>query len=257
MHYRVKKMKVVQSIRGARAPWQSVIGRARESLRSLSRGTTTVHGAGGAAARDAADSVTWLEAHANNGTRRNFYPRSGSGAHRWSTGPLLAEWLASPRVRCVIYVTSQIVRIWCHARFFERGACNELGRHPSVAVAEQALLLALAARAIFPLSAIIQRHAEAGSTSSAAHPGARGRAGHSWFRAGCAALVRCAAVRRTIPPTPRASRTMMRPRCDTERFAEALFAHSDVCSKCEALTPATTACVSARVLAALPDGAIL
>jgi phosphoglycerate dehydrogenase-like enzyme len=147
--------------------------------------------------------------------------------------------------------------------FIERGGVvTNWGELPSGAVAEQALLLALAAlRNLSNWSAVIQRGEEAGShieqlntrtlfgravglhgfgrVARALVPLLRpfGVTLHAYSVGVPDAMIRAAGV------TPCAS-------------MEQLCARSDVLFACEALTPLTTGSITARALAALPDGAV-
>lgn len=182
----------------------------------------------------------------------------------WSTGALPAEWLAADdcALRYVCHLTGSVRGVVPRA-FLERGgAVTNWGDIPSVAVAEQALLLALAALRNLPAWPEAARYID-DTPRRIATLGTRSLAGRrvglhgfgriaralvpllrpfggaiSAYSAGVPEeLVRAAGV------TPCAS------------LAE-LFATSEIVFECESLLPTTTGSVSAALLASLPDGAV-
>ena len=182
----------------------------------------------------------------------------------WSTPRLPENWLQSSdcRLRYVCHLTGS-VRHFLPRCFLERGGLvTNWGDIPSGAVAEHALLLALAALRNLP--AWLQGFS---------HPAAAGDRMH-WLgvrtlhgrRVGIHGLGRVArALIRMLSGFD--SRVLV---CSDgvpeEEFADCgvrrttnlcdLFAQSDVLFECEALTAASVRAVGAAELAALPDGAV-
>jgi phosphoglycerate dehydrogenase-like enzyme len=147
--------------------------------------------------------------------------------------------------------------------FLERGGIvTNWGEIPSGAVAEQALLLALAAlRNLSKWPAVIQQREEAGSHIERLHT--RTLFGRSVGLHGFGRVARAlVALLRPFGVTLHAYSAgvpdaMMRAAGVTPCSSiEHLCARSEVLFECEALTPATTGSITAKALAALPDGAV-
>ena len=181
----------------------------------------------------------------------------------WTTPPLPAAWLRAPEcpLRYVCHLPGSVRRLV--PRFFlERGGIvTNWGTLAAAAVAEHALLLGLAALRNLPawrpylLQAPAQRSTDALATRSLF----RRRVGLHGFGAIARELVPLlapfhpviAAYSPGVPPAEMTARGVQP--CAS---LHELFARSDVLFGCEALTPATEGCVTAEVLAALPDGAV-
>jgi phosphoglycerate dehydrogenase-like enzyme len=182
----------------------------------------------------------------------------------WSTLRLEDEWVAAPdrSLRYVCHLAGSVRHLVSRV-FLERGGVvTNWGEIPSNAVAEQALLLALAAlRNLSNWSAVIHRREEAGSHIEQLHTRTLfGRAvGLHGFGRVARALV---PLLRPFGVTVHAysagvSEAMMRTAGVTPCASiEQLCARSEVLFECEALTTATAGSITAQALAALPDGAV-
>lgn len=181
----------------------------------------------------------------------------------WSTPPLPPAWLQATDcpLRYVCHLTGSVRRLV--PRFFlERGgAVTNWGTLAAAAVAEHALLLGLAALRNLPAwrpyleRPPLQRSVDDLATRSLF----RRRVGLHGFGAIARELVPLLAPFHPViaaysPGVPAAEMTALgvQPCASLPE----LFAHSEVLFGCEALTPATEGCVTAAVLAALPDGAV-
>lgn len=207
--------------------------------------------------------VVWLETGAPNaGHLRDLDPEVVLTG--WSTPRFGDEW-AGERKRSLRYIChlAGSVRHLVPRGFLERGGIvTNWGEIPSGAVAEQALLLALAALRNLPnWTAVIQRREEAGSHIERLNTRTLfGRAvGLHGFGRVARALV---ALLRPFGVTIHAYSAgvpdaMMRAEGVTPCSSiEQLCARSEVLFECEALTTATTGSITAKALAALPDGAV-
>ncbi len=182
----------------------------------------------------------------------------------WSTPRLDDAWVADREgsLRYVCHLAGS-VRHLVPRVFLERGGVvTNWGEIPSCAVAEQALLLALAALRNLPgWSEVIQRREEAGSHIERLNTRTLfGRpVGLHGFGRVARALV---ALLRPFGVTLHAysagvPETMLRAAGVTPCGSiEQLCARSEVLFECEALTAATTGSITAQALAALPDGAV-
>ncbi len=182
----------------------------------------------------------------------------------WST-PRLAEGWAAERGGSLKYVChlAGSVRHLVPRGFLERGGLvTTWGDIPSGAVAEQALLLALAALRNLPgWSAVIQQRAEAGSHIERLHTRTlfgRSVGLHGFGRVARALLTLLRPFGVTVYAySAGVPEAMMRAAgvtpCDS---IELLCSRSEVLFECEALTPTTAGSITAAALAALPDGAV-
>ena len=182
----------------------------------------------------------------------------------WSTGRLDEEWVGakSCSLRYVCHLAGS-VRSLVPRVFLERGGwVSNWGEIPSGAVAEQALLLALAAlRNLAGWPAVIQRVEEAGSHIERLQT--RTLLGRSVGLHGFGRVARALVpLLRPFGVTLRAysagvPEALMRAAGVTPCGSiERLCAASEVLFECEALTPATAGSVTAAALAVLPDGAV-
>ena len=183
----------------------------------------------------------------------------------WSTPPLAEDWLRSPgcALRYVCHLAGSVRHLVPRA-FLERGGMvTNWGDIPSGAVAEQALLLALAAlRNQRGWQEIVRRTEEGGSHVERLRT--RTLFGR---RVGIHGFGR---VARALVPLLRPFGVVMRayssgvPRelivaqgVAPSLSLKALAAEADVFFECEALTVTSAGSVSPEVLATLPDGAVL
>lgn len=183
----------------------------------------------------------------------------------WSTPPLAADWLDDERseLRYICHLTGA-VRWLVPRRFVERGGVvSNWSDLPSAAVAEHGLLLGLAAlRNLGRWADVVAGRSDCRSHIEWLRTRTlfRRRVGIHGFGRVARALVRILrpfdvvleAYSEGVPATEFAA-AKVRP---ASSLAE-LFRRSEVLFECEALTPATAGSVSADVLAALPDGAVL
>ncbi len=182
----------------------------------------------------------------------------------WSTPELPPAWLDAPEcaLRYVCHITGSVRRL-VPRRFIERGGwVTNWGEIPAGAVAEQALLLALAALRnlpAWPAAAVDRGDTIRRVETLATQTLFRRRVGiHGFGRVARALLplllpfdVEIAAYSNGVDAEAiRAAG--VRP-CDS---LEALFRHSEVLFECEALTSATVGSVSERMLSLLADGAV-
>lgn len=182
----------------------------------------------------------------------------------WSTPALDAAWLASPdcRLRYVCHLTGSVRHVIPRA-FLERGGlASNWGSIPAAAVAEQALLLALAALRNLPAwrgeftrpDDFLQRMERLGVRTLLGR-----RVGIHGFGQVARALVRLlapfgveiSAFSAGVPPELFSRHGVRRVGSLKE-----LFAGNHVVFECEALTPRTAKSVGAQELAALPDGGV-
>ena len=182
----------------------------------------------------------------------------------WSTAPLPADWLASATcaLRYVCHLNGSVRKIVPRAFIARGGLVTNWGDIPSCAVAEQALLLALAALrnlGRWP-AAERQLHDTVGRIEELETRSLFGR------RMG---IHGCGRVARALVPllapfggaisiysagvAGAAMRATGAAPCDS---LEALFAQSEILFECEGLTPATAGSVTAEILARLPLGAV-
>lgn len=181
----------------------------------------------------------------------------------WSTPPLDGAWAGrGGSLRYVCHLAGS-VRHLVPRSFLERGGLvTNWGEIPSGAVAEQALLLALAALRNLPgWSAVIQRREEAGSHIQRLHTRTLfGRAVgvHGFGRVARALLPLLRPFGVTVHAySAGVPEAMMRAAGVTPCISlEQLCSRSEVLFECEALTPATAGSVTSAALAALPDGAV-
>jgi phosphoglycerate dehydrogenase-like enzyme len=182
----------------------------------------------------------------------------------WSTGSLPREWLDSPdcSLRYVCHLAGS-VRRFLPRSFIERGGwVTNWGNIPSGAVAEHALLLALAAlRNLAAWPQIIRQAGAAGSHIERLHTRTlfRRRVGLHGFGRVARALVpllRPFAVEIQAYSAGVPADHFRAAGIGEARSLRELFATSEIIFECEAWTPATTGCVSSEVLAALPREAI-
>lgn len=182
----------------------------------------------------------------------------------WST-PRLGDRWAGDRAGSLRYVChlAGSVRHLVPRAFLERGGIvTNWGEIPSGAVAEQALLLALAAlRNISNWSAVIQRREEAGSHIERLNTRTlfgRSVGVHGFGRVARALVTLLRPFGVTLHAySEGVPEAMMRAAGVTPCGSiEQLCARSEVLFECEALTPATTGSITAKALAALPDGAV-
>ena len=182
----------------------------------------------------------------------------------WSTQPLLATWLESPdcALRYVCHLAGA-VRWLVPRSFLERdGHVTNWGDIPSTAVAEHALLLALAAlrnQGAWP--AVIHDRPKAISHIEWLHTRTlfgRKVGIHGFGRVARALVpllrpfgVNLRAYSAGVPES-----VFREAGVATAASLEALFAESQVLFECEALTPKTSRSVTGHLLASLPDGAI-
>lgn len=181
----------------------------------------------------------------------------------WSTPPLPPSWLARPGcpLRYVCHVTGS-VRPLVPRSFIERGGLvTNWGERISGQVAEHGLLLALATlrnQAAWP-AFIARPVAERQITDLRTRTLFGARVGLHGFGSVARALlpllrpfgVTVSAYSAGVPGEIMAHHHV-RPAASLLE----LFRDSAVLFECEALTPATIGCVTAEVLAALPDGAV-
>jgi len=181
----------------------------------------------------------------------------------WSTPALEEEWISSPEcgLRYVCHLAGTVRHI-VPRPFLERGGrVTNWGGAASHAVAEHALLLALASLRNQPAWRRVQVAPDGPPASSLL--GTRTLFGR---RVGLHGFGRVAqALVNLLSPfnvslaafSPGVSPAVMRAhRVEPCASLEALFARSEVLFECEALTPGNEGSVNARVLAALPDGAV-
>lgn len=182
----------------------------------------------------------------------------------WSTKPLLPAWIEAPdcALRYVCHLAGA-VRWLVPRSFLERNGCvTYWGDIPSTAVAEQGLLLALAAlRNLGAWPAVIHdrpkliSHIERLNTRTLFGR----KVGIHGFGRVARALVH---LLRPFGVTLRAysagvpESVFREAGVSTAASLEALFAESQVLFECEALTPKTSRSVTAQLLASLPDGAV-
>lgn len=181
----------------------------------------------------------------------------------WSTPPLPAEWLAAPecRLRYVCHIGGTVRHLVPREFVVRGGLVSNWGSSVAPQVAEQALLLALAALRRLPRWRPFleqpeeRRRIEALETRTLFGS----RVGLHGFGAVARAL--CALLRPfgvtlsayTNGVAPAEMRAVGVTPC---RTLGALFAGSDVLFECEALTPATDEIVDAAILRRLPPGAV-
>lgn len=181
----------------------------------------------------------------------------------WSTPRLPLAWLRAPEcsLRYICHLTGSVRGLVPRAFLETGGTVTNWGTLAAAAVAEHALLLGLAALRNLPawrpylLRPPLQRSVDDLATRSLF----RRRVGLHGFGAIARELVPLLAPFQTAvaaysPGVPAGEMTArgVRPCASLPE----LFAHSEVLFGCEALTPATEGCVTAAVLAALPDGAV-
>lgn len=181
----------------------------------------------------------------------------------WSTPPLEEAWLNQRDcpLRYVCHITGS-VRHLVPRSFVERGGLvTNWGAQVSHQVAEHGLLLALAAlRNQRAWPAFIEQEPERRQITDLDTRSLFGlRVGiHGFGSVACALLP----LLRPFGVSLRAFSLGVPPEFMTQRGVEPanslreLFAGSDVIFECEALTPTTHRCVSAEVLAAMPDHAV-
>ena len=181
----------------------------------------------------------------------------------WSAPPLPPAWLQTPgcSLRYVCHLTGSVRRLV--PRFFleQGGLVSNWGTLAAATVAEHALLLGLAALRNLPAwrPHLLRPPAERSVDDLATRSLFRRRVGLHGFGAIARELVpllepfhpSIAAYSPGVPPAEMTARGVQ----PCASLSE-LFARSDVLFGCEALTPATEGCVTAAVLAALPDGAV-
>jgi phosphoglycerate dehydrogenase-like enzyme len=182
----------------------------------------------------------------------------------WSARELPRAWLDAPEcaLRYVCHITGSVRRLVPRI-FIERGGwVTNWGEIPAGAVAEQALLLALAALRnlpVWPAGAAHLRDTIRRVETLATRTLFRRRVGIHGFGRVARALVPLllpfdvdiAAYSGGVDAA--AIRTARIRPCDS---LEALFRQSEVLFECEALTPATAGSVSEPLLSLLPDGAV-
>ena len=183
----------------------------------------------------------------------------------WSSPLLPDEWLESPscRLRYICHLTGSVRHV-ISRRFIDRGRLvTNWGNIPSGAVAEHALLLALAAlrnqprwREVFERGGTISNHMEELRVSTLFGR----RVGIHGFGQVAQSLVRLlapfgVAIVAYAPGVP----DELFARAGVRRVADLkkLFSSSDVLFECEALTASTRNAIGAAELSALPDDAVL
>lgn len=182
----------------------------------------------------------------------------------WSAPKLDEDWLSArdSSLRYVCHLAGS-VRHLVPRGFLERGGLvTNWGEIPSGAVAEQALLLALAAlRNLSSWSEVIQRPEEAGSHIERLNTRTlfgRSVGIHGFGRVARALVVLLKPFGVTIHAYSAGVAVAMMEGAGVRPCGsiEELCRRSDVLFECEALTPTTAGSVSAQALAALPDGAV-
>ncbi len=209
--------------------------------------------------------ITWLDGYEAGATATDLRDLNPSILlTSWSTKPLLPAWIDAPdcALRYVCHLTGA-VRWLVPRSFLERGGCvTNWGELPSTTVAEQALLLALAAlRNLGEWPAVVLdrpkhvSHIERLKTRTLFGR----KVGIHGFGKVARALVQ---LLRPFGVTLRAYSAGVPESVYREAGVtaapslEALFAESQVLFECEALNAKTVGSVTAQVLAALPDGAV-
>jgi phosphoglycerate dehydrogenase-like enzyme len=207
--------------------------------------------------------VTWFEAGADGAERlRELEPEVVLTG--WSTARLDDDWAGAPNssLRYVCHLAGS-VRPVVPRGFLERGGLvTNWGDIPSHAVAEQALLLALAALRNFSgWPAVIQRREEAGShierlNTRTLFGRSVGLHGFGRVARALVPLLRPFGVSLHAHSVGVPDAMMQAAGVTPCGSIEQLCARSEVLFECEALTPATTGSITAKALAALPDGAV-
>ncbi len=207
--------------------------------------------------------VVWVETEEKNDTRvREAAPEILLTG--WSASKLDEDWVSArdSSLRYVCHLAGSVRHLVPRA-FLERGGLvTNWGEIPSGAVAEQALLLALAAlRNLSSWSEVIQRPEEAGSHIERLNTRTlfgRSVGIHGFGRVARAlvALLKPFGVTVHAYSAGVADEMMQSAGVVPCGSIEELCAQSEVLFECEALTPTTAGSVSARALAALPDGAV-
>lgn len=182
----------------------------------------------------------------------------------WSTVPLPAEWLddRTCALRYVCHLTGSVRRLLPRTFIAQGGVVTNWGDIPSTAVAEHALLLALAALRNL-----------GGWTDAAPHPRDTARRierlktrslvgrnvgihGFGRIARALVSLLRPFGVSITAFSAGVPAGMLQAAGVASCASLGELFARSEVLFECEALTPATAGSVSAGVLARLPDAAV-
>jgi phosphoglycerate dehydrogenase-like enzyme len=182
----------------------------------------------------------------------------------WSTPALPTEWISSSTcaVRYVCHLNGS-VRWLVPRTFLERGGTlTNWGGLPCGAVAEHALLLALAAlRNLRGWEEVLRKPHLANNHIERLHTRTlfgRNVSVHGFGQVACALIALLKPFGVVLHAFSAGVPTgLMREKGATPaKSLAALAAHAEVFFECEALTPATMGSVSASILAALPTGAV-